>query len=423
LRDWRNQVKRDVLLTHPDAAWIDLDEARNQVAIGLATGSGRRDVLESVRRLGVPPDAIRIEVTGRDTPNDLLTSKVRPVVGGLAHAVTFNGISQLVPWCTFAFNARYNSTDVILTASHCTSRIYGNDLTPTVFYQNTINQLDRIGSESYDPAATGASCVNPNGYFEHCHRFSDASMILYDAGVSFNLGYLARTASRSMTWGTDGSKTIDAANPRFRITASQSYPVANVRVDKVGWKTGWTSGLITATCVDLLGADYWWRDCSYKAGYWSDNGDSGSPVFVWNGDTTVTLVGIHWGHNTQGQYSDFSPMGGIYQDFGSMVAELPLPPPPLAPPTNCQLVRLGPPPPQPTAYLKVTWTNGTPSASTEVTIIRGGVPVFQTTVSPGLTSYFYPPNGQGGQYWAQARHVSGALTSAYCTTNSVTISN
>jgi hypothetical protein len=96
--------------------------------------------------------------------------------------------------------------------------------------------------------------------------------------------------------------------------------------------------------------------------------------------------------------------------------------PPLAPPTNCQMVRQGPPPPAQTVYLKVTWSNGAPTASTQVTIIRGGITVLQTTVTPGTTSYFYPPNGQGGQYWAQVRHVRGASSSASCTSNSVTIS-
>lgn len=100
------------------------------------------------------------------------------------------------------------------------------------------------------------------------------------------------------------------------------------------------------------------------------------------------------------------------------------PPPQLAPPTNCQMVRQGPPPPQQTTYLKVTWTNGDPTASTEVTIERGGIPVHVETVSPGLTSYFYPPNGVGGQYLARVRHVkSGSTPSASCTTNQVTISN
>jgi hypothetical protein len=97
--------------------------------------------------------------------------------------------------------------------------------------------------------------------------------------------------------------------------------------------------------------------------------------------------------------------------------------PPLASPTNCQMVRQGPPPPAQTVYLKVTWTNGSPAAPTEVTIVRGGIPVRTETVSAGLTSYFYPPNGVGGQYWAYVRHVRGVASSGSCTTNSVTIDN
>lgn len=53
--------------------------------------------------------------------------------------------------------------------------------------------------------------------------------------------------------------------------------------------------------------------------YWSGPGDSGAPVFVQGAGDQVTLVGIHWGANNSAQFTVFSPLGGIHQDFGDEV--------------------------------------------------------------------------------------------------------
>jgi len=325
LRQWRDQVM-DVLLDLPDAAWIDLDEAQNQIAIGLADGSGRGELERALAGLGVVGNAVRVEITGRSVPNETLESRIRPVVGGIAQGVTFNGAPQVYPWCTYSFNARYNGVDVILTASHCSQSIYYLDQTPTVFYQNYVATGNRIGGEWLDPPAVGEGCViYPYGYRQHCHRYSDAVMIAYDPGVASDRGFIARTTSRSLSWGQRGSTTIDPSNPRFGIVSVLAYPVQGQRVDKVGWKSGWTSGTVQHTCVNVVATDGYWRDCTYQADYWSEGGDSGSPVFTWPGTGSgVTLVGIHWG---KGEHTDFSPFGGLERDFvGLIIATVPVPP-------------------------------------------------------------------------------------------------
>ena len=305
------------MLAVSDAAWIDLDEAGNQVAIGLANGSGRPELEATLGR--------------HLQPRETLLGRVRPVEGGLANAVSFNGVAQEIPWCTYGFSAEYNGVDVMLTASHRTNRIYRADGSPTVFYQDSVKGADQIGSEYYDPEAS-IGCASPQGYYL-CGRYSDAAMIEYDAGVNFDLGFIARTSFRSTNFGFDGSITIDSQHPQFRITASQDYPVAGQQVDKVGLRSGWTSGAVLqdGTCVDVLaiggpGDDsttLYLRACTYRATYQSRNHDSGSPVFIWPGGDDVTLVGIHWGNNEAEGYSDFSPMGGVRQDFGSMTTERP----------------------------------------------------------------------------------------------------
>ncbi len=91
---------------------------------------------------------------------------------------------------------------------------------------------------------------------------------------------------------------------------------------------------------------------------------------------------------------------------------------PLAPPTNCTLQKI----PPPSGYLKVSWTNGDASASTEVSIWYNGVWNVVSTQSPGVTQYFYILGGQTGLFQARVRHVkSGSTPSTYCLTNTVTV--
>ncbi len=124
LREWRNQIEEQVLDGFPDAAWIDLEETTNQVAIGVVSALAQTELEKALAQLAVPAQAVRIDVTQRVAPNLELTQRVRPVVGGVINAVTYDLTMRR---CTFAFNARYNGVDVILTASHCSKRIYRPD--------------------------------------------------------------------------------------------------------------------------------------------------------------------------------------------------------------------------------------------------------------------------------------------------------
>lgn len=328
LRQWRDQIEQSVWTEVPDVAWVDLDEVNDQVAIGLGDGSGRQDLAGILARASVPQEAVRVEVTGRGQVNATLQDRIRPLAGGLANSATFSGTAQIMPFCTYSFTARYYTLNVILTASHCTAHTFETDPPTTVFYQDSIADSNRVGTEWYDPPGF-SPCMTPLGYNRYCHRYSDAAMILLDAGADFELGSIARTMDRSIINGYDGSKIINSDHPRFYINGVQEYPVLGERVEKVGWKTGWTSGLVDATCVDLYLSDGFVRDCSYEASYWSHGGDSGSPIFSWSGTgDSVTLVGIHFGRDASDTLGLFSPMGGVYQDFG-VVTTYP-PPPPLS---------------------------------------------------------------------------------------------
>lgn len=88
----------------------------------------------------------------------------------------------------------------------------------------------------------------------------------------------------------------------FRIAAEKATPEANERLDKVGHFTGWTSGLVT----DRICADIRWGKllpyssdpsnaalrCQHQVAATNYYGDSGAPVFYYDGTSSVTLAGI-----------------------------------------------------------------------------------------------------------------------------------
>ena len=199
---------------------------------------------------------------------------------------------------------------LFVTASHC-SRVR-SAVDSTVYRQ----PVEQIGTEVADPTFfTTFPC--PHG--RRC-RFSDAARVRYLTGPGSDLGGIARPAARALV---DGTRIIDAANPFFNITA-ELLPVQGVDVNKVGQRTGWTHATIGSTCaaakvaqsnITLL--------CQARtvAGFFPGvvrPGDSGSPVFYWNGGSNVTLTGLLWGATTSFTSFWFSSMSHIEQELGAL---------------------------------------------------------------------------------------------------------
>jgi hypothetical protein len=51
--------------------------------------------------------------------------------------------------------------------------------------------------------------------------------------------------------------------------------------------------------------------------FYSWGGDSGAPVFVVTGGSSVKLVGMYWGYDTEDSLSVFSSWNGLGDDSGS----------------------------------------------------------------------------------------------------------
>jgi hypothetical protein len=209
--------------------------------------------------------------------------------------------------CTLGFIADYNGSRSAITASHCTPQQFGYD--GSSWYQPSGTTSTFLGSESLDPV--GYTCG-----LNVC-RASDAALITMSSSVASERGLLIRTTFRSRLY--DGSVTVDPYNPYFVITSVENDDLyGGDEVNKMGHEEGWTWGFITNTCVDHQHGTfpgYLTTRCTYEADYRDGGGDSGGPVFGWDGGDAVRLLGVHIGGTTTST-SVFGKYHRIASDFG-----------------------------------------------------------------------------------------------------------
>lgn len=293
LKTWSGVFVR--LLERPEVVLVDIDERANRILVGVHSPSAAGLVHRAAAGQGVPPAAVEVRVVEAPQPraalNPTINSRIRPIPGGVA---TINSVKQD---CTLGFNAIYLGTwfepdrvPGFITASHCSATTFGLD--NSIQYQPTVRSIaDRIGTEYLDRAK------------EDCHwlgfclaRGSDASFFRYDPGVTYELGYIAKTTAAGI--GHIGHGWIDLVDPRFEITltAWSEETVVGTWLNKVGAGTGWTRGQVTQTCVTLAGLV-----CQYVSTIYSEPGDSGAPIFqdasnsATPAGSQVTLHGLLWG--------------------------------------------------------------------------------------------------------------------------------
>lgn len=281
----------------------DIDEAENRVWLAAESARDAATARAAAARLGVPQDAFVVEVQRKPTRRLTLSDTIRPVQGGLQ---IVNATNMSV--CTLGFNAVLNGTSVLITNSHCSSTMHTVD--GSVQRQPSNDPGLDIGYETVDPKYTmcayGTTLVP-------CRR-ADAAAFAYYSTTPSSLGRIARTLGYGA--GQPGSRDIDPANPTFQITSKNTSGLqVGAWVDKMGAVSGWTRGQVTKSCV-WIKEDLFWK-CQYVSSTWSQNGDSGSPMFV-VGSAGVQLQGILWG----GPADDFSttwysPIAGIESDFNA----------------------------------------------------------------------------------------------------------
>lgn len=86
LKRWSDRATE--LLEMPGVTLADLDEARNRVVIGLEDPSKTAAVTRALKPLGIPRDAVAIEVMGPIRQLDASQTKDRPVDRGQARSTS-----------------------------------------------------------------------------------------------------------------------------------------------------------------------------------------------------------------------------------------------------------------------------------------------------------------------------------------------
>jgi hypothetical protein len=252
---------------------------RNRVRIGVGPGVTRERV-EAIKESGIPRDAVAIEDTTPIYPHSTLRDHVRPMPGGVQVEADTGVFSYKI--CTMGFNAIRAGVSGFVTNSRCTATQGGS--TGTDFHQPDDpwwTEGNKVGDEIADPGYfTGGSCPANR----RC-RFSDSAFVDYTTARGSNI-------ARTVGWNT-GSLTISSTNPRLTIVGEMSSWIDGCELDKIGRTTGWAFGTVNGTCqnINVAGTDVT-LFCQHRvrriAGThsMSDKGDSGSPVFRWQGSGT-----------------------------------------------------------------------------------------------------------------------------------------
>jgi hypothetical protein len=81
LKEWHDRMVGPVL-SIPGVTYTDIDEAKNQLGIGIKTRMVKSRVVEQLGRLGIPRTAVAFQVTGPVTPVSTVRSSVSPRQGG-----------------------------------------------------------------------------------------------------------------------------------------------------------------------------------------------------------------------------------------------------------------------------------------------------------------------------------------------------
>lgn len=284
LYDWHKQLTSDVLSV-PGVVLTDISESSNRVRVGVENP----DVAARVRRrfasLGVPEQAVTVELMPPIRPLATLRNKFRPLVGGLQINFDFY-------ICTLGFAAVREGVSGTVTNSHCTRSQGRNN--NTIFHQPSASGTNnRIGVEVVDPPFfTGSPCPARR----KC-RYSDAAF----ARVPHPSGPPV-TSARGMIARPPEVNSLTLTTGRFRITSENSFPVLNETLNKVGRTTGWSRGKVVATClnVNVSGTNITLL-CQDIVKARVAAGDSGSPVFrvLHNpARNDVRLYGVLWGGGT-----------------------------------------------------------------------------------------------------------------------------
>ncbi len=299
------------VLNLEDVQSLDANERTNRVSVGVLSQAAVGNVRAYWARLGLPPESLDVFVQRRIEAMATLQDHVRPVPGGYSIR---NGNFNYTT-CTLGYPVYSSMLGMFgfITNSHCTS-VYGG-VENTSFYQGSPWVL---ATEYLDPifqtSASIAGC--PSG--QSC-RLSDSAFAGSTSYPTGALGEIAQTINYCALPQTHCSTTVNSSAPVFHPRGFASSPLVGQHFEKIGQTTGWTYGPIEETCTTVRESTSGrYFVCQYTVSAGVDAGDSGSPVFTWDG-TQNPIGGILWGGDpTYKDYFVFSHYSSINAELGTM---------------------------------------------------------------------------------------------------------
>jgi hypothetical protein len=325
LSDWRDDAVDKILGVVPGVIFVDLDEARNRVTIGYDShvASALSQARSLLVRLGIPELAVNFSprdliqsLTG-SAPPSLSDFRFRASARSFApppsfmSADTLRGIADTLGGGIQIMSTQCNPCNPatlgliadsagtargILTVSHIGGTFLGLDYAKV--WQPTASYND-VGTETDDPSSM--------------YRNSDATFFHLNGSKPGKRGAVARTTDRHS--GSAGAITIHSTNPWINLANAQTYIPSGLTVDKVGRTTGWTYGTINGTDISTTDQGVYFYH-QYTATTYAQGGDSGSPIFTYDGADGGSFYGIAWGWDGSSVY--FSPYQQIVNDLGAM---------------------------------------------------------------------------------------------------------
>lgn len=281
LLDWRVTARQ--LLSRPGVVGVGVDYARNQLRIevlGPSEGSEARQVLVS---LGIPVEAIEVEITEPPIPTATLTSKVRPILGGTRIQWRYGSATTS---CTLGIPWTQNGVNGFLTASHCSDRVLSLDAEK--YYQSTYSG-DLIGTEN-KIGTTFTSVQNPSCPVGAVCKYADVAFATWSsASLKPSTADIALTTPVGVGGNSIGGQTID----RRLVIDSYSGAMPQEYLYKTGVSTGTTGGWTYDVCKDVTLQYTGNADaptivllCQSEVIAGDYPGDSGAPVFSYYADAS-----------------------------------------------------------------------------------------------------------------------------------------
>jgi hypothetical protein len=328
LAAWREVLSDSVLGVLPGVVFTDANERHNRVVVGVRDEQTRGEVRSRLARFGIPGDAVVFEDAEASeeamstvepvTYAGTLRSQTGAIMGGKRVSIYSAG-GAYQGWCTVTFATRYGGSAAAVTNSHC------SETRGLLEYSRYHFGGTHVGTEAKDPRFDN----NCDWMVWQKCRNADALLFTIPSHPT-QQGYIARPRLRHTGDSDDAVYgEIDPSNPTFTITGTGETR-SGTYVNKVGAKTGWTYGVVEKTCVDTSTSVGHKFRCQHQAKYGRGGGDSGSPVFYWDGGSGAQFLGVHWGHvwNDFEYYAVYSSDNRIFLDLGTLTVTPPPPPPP-----------------------------------------------------------------------------------------------